>query len=408
MPQLTMSLPLRVSAPRAPRRSVVFATLLVLLALAAIPSAASARVSQGFAGVTLEGPLYPDTDAHLSLTHEMDRMVASGVESVRATFNWSSAQPYASWSDVPASKMGQFVAGPGNVPTDFTITDQLVTLAAQHRLSVLPVVVYAPFWDRTGGRLQPANNGPYAQFLTALIARYGPNGSFWASHPQVPRQPIRAWQVWNEPDVSLYWTHPENFQPSYVALLKAAHDAIKHADPGATVVLAGMPNYSWEYLKGIYRIKGARSLFDVVAVHPYTNEPAGVVSILYRVRQVMNSYGDGRKSILASEIGWPSALYQSHQKYGYKTTEAGQASKTAALLPMLAGNRSRLRLMGFDYETWMNTEYHEAPSFNFSGLVKFTKSGKALAKPALTAYRNAALAMERCRRKGAQATACLH
>ena len=45
-------------------------------------------------------------------------------------------------------------------------------------------------------------------------------------------------------------------------------------------MLAGLPNYSWLELGRIYRVPGARNLFDVVAVHPYTKTPQGVLTIL--------------------------------------------------------------------------------------------------------------------------------
>ena len=32
----------------------------------------------------------------------------------------------------------------------------------------------------------------------ALVGRYGPAGSLWAERPELPRIPIRAWQVFNE------------------------------------------------------------------------------------------------------------------------------------------------------------------------------------------------------------------
>ena len=54
-------------------------------------------------------------------------MARSGVETVRTVFDWSRAQP-----------------APG--VTSFTETDRLVTLAAAHRIDLLPVVIYSPGW----------------------------------------------------------------------------------------------------------------------------------------------------------------------------------------------------------------------------------------------------------------------
>ncbi len=390
-------------------RPVVLTLVCVLLGLttlATVASPASARVPQGFVGVTVGGPLYPITDHRLSLNHEFNLMVADGVESIRATFNWGAAQPYESWDQVPAARASEFVNGPDGVPTTFAATDPLVAEAAEHGMTFLPVVVYSPYWDavKTGSRVQPAKDAPYANYLTALIERYGPQGTFWSSNPSLPKRPIRAWEIWNEPDIDTYWSVTK-FEPSYVALLGAAHQAIKQADPGAKVVLAGMPNYSWAYLKAIYQIHGARSSFDEVGVHPYTNQPPGVITILDRVRATMDRYGDRHKPLLVTEIGFPSALHQTRYNVGWKTTEAGQATKTGALLALLAADRHRLGLTSFDYETWINVEYRNAPIFNFSGLIAF-RAGKRVVKPALASFRHAVLVTESCRRKGALATVC--
>ena len=70
------------------RRLGLFLCILTLTpaVLAAAP-AASARVPQGFVGMMADGVLF---DHHISLTHQLDLMVASGVESLRTVFDWSS------------------------------------------------------------------------------------------------------------------------------------------------------------------------------------------------------------------------------------------------------------------------------------------------------------------------------
>jgi hypothetical protein len=308
---------------------------------------------------------------------------------------------------VPAAQKSQFTDELG-VPTRFDQLDQLVAAAARHRLSLLPTVLYAPPWDAAPvsntSYPQPSSVVPYAAFLTALVDRYGPHGSFWQHHS--PKVPIRMWQIWNEPNLRLFWPQ-QPFASSYVALLAAAHAALKLADPGAQVVLAGMPNYSWLSLRQIYAVPGAARLFDVVSVHPFTRDPAGVITIIGKVRHVMNASGDRRKPIIADEISWPSSLGRTPHTEGYDfaTTQRGQARNIAALLPMLAHDQSRLGLRGFDYYDWAGAEQPGGRVFNFAGLFRFTISG-LIAKPAFYAFRRAALSLERCRRKGAVATVC--
>jgi hypothetical protein len=346
-------------------------------------------VPQGFVGMNVDGPLL---NSPTSLPQVFDKMVASGVESVRVAFNWSAAQPLQ------------------NGPIDFTQTDEIVGLAAQRRLMVLPIVLYAPAWDATshpaGTLAAPATDAPYAAYCRALVERYGPRGSYWAQHPRAPRRPIRMWQIWNEPNFVYDWPI-RPFAPSYVKLVRAAHAAIKQADPGAKVVLAGMPDFAWEYLAQIYAVKGARTDFDVVAVHPYTQQPKNVIKFLQLVRNVMDRHGDARKPLLATETGWNSSLGRRPSDDDCcQTTERGQARDVKALLPLLGAHRRQLNLIGFYYYTWLTHEYTRAPSFNFAGLFNLTNN-RIVAKPVFDTFRRAALALEQCRQKGNVATRCL-
>jgi hypothetical protein len=366
-------------------------------------------VPPGFVGMVLDGPLYPVTQPPLDMATQLDSMVATGVETVRATFDWANSQPYRNFSQVP-SDVGKYTDVSG-VPTDFTELDRLVELAAQRRLTILPTVLDSPKWDRiTDGRSvidRPRTNAPYTRFLKALVQRYGSNGSFWRLNPGIPKVPIRQWQIWNEPNIRAFWS-AQPYAKTYVSLLQAAHSAIKGADHRAKVVLAGLPNYAWIALKRIYAVKGARSLFDIVAVHPYTKQPSGVITILTRVRQTMTAAGDGRKPMIADEISWPSSQGQTPHNTGFDfaTTPAGQARNIAAMLPMLGSERVKLGLRAFYYYTWIGTEQRNGLAFDFAGLLRL-KSGKVSDKPAFTAFRRAALALERCRQRGTVATRCL-
>ncbi len=388
----------------------------IALTCSAAPSAAAASkatpVPFGFVGVDVDQPVWPNSGVDLS--QQLDEMVASGVDSVRAVVDWSAAQPYSSWSQVPQDQAGQFV-DVGGIPTDFTDTDALIAQTAQHGITVLPVVMNAPAWDAHsfpyGDIAVPRTPGPYAAFVKALVLRYGPHGSFWSENPQIPRVPVREWQIWNEPNVYAFWPQsPPPWYLGYVTLLKAAHAAIKQADPRAKVVLAGLPNYSWLDLAKIEK-HGGRKLFDVAAVHPYTKSPKGVIEIIGFVRRVLDRYGGSRKPILADEISWPSAKGTGAEGVGFDivTTEAGQAKKIAKMLPLLARDRRRLGLAGFYYYDWASQGIPANGAFDYAGLFAYHGSDFQFSpKPAYYSFRSAALRMEGCRAKGALATECLH
>lgn len=352
-----------------------------------------------------DGPLF---DPQVDLDKQLSKMVSSGVERVRVEFNWRIAQPYKTWADVPADQKSQFTNGPHNVPTNFGYTDQIVTAAAKHQLSLLPVVLYAPRWDASprGTHFEPENDRPYGRYLTALVKRYGPGGTFWSSHSSVHAMPIRRWQIWNEPNLSYYWnTNQPTFAPSYVALLRVAHKAIKAVDPHAEIVLGSLVNYGWRGLALIYQIHGARGLFDAVSSNPYTSKPSGVITILSLMRRMMNKHGDQAKPLIATEVGWPSAKGKTKQNFGFNTNERGQAKKLTQLLPLLAANRRALGLESFYYYTWMSTDQRGAVSWAFSGLLQWTGS-KVRAKPAYPAFQRAALKLEGCSQKKTTPLSC--
>jgi hypothetical protein len=399
---------------RRPQIQALASALIALLVLAGTASglpqarsAAVATVPQGFVGVNIDGPVF---SSEVNFGQQLDTMVSSGVESVRFTINWSSSQPFPSYKALNAAGADPTnYTDIGGVPTDFSATDSVVETAAARGLRLLPVVMYAAGWDASKNSdtqfPRPARNGPYVDFVRALVRRYGPNGTLWKENPGMPKLAVRMWQIWNEPSLPTFW--PDRpFERSYVSLLRAAHAGIKSTDPGAKVVLGGLPNYSWQQLRPIYQTPGARNAFDVVAIHPYTTKPTGVITILQLNRAVMNQFGDARKPILATEVGWPSSLGKAPQALG--VTEAGQARDIAAVMPLLASYRKSLNLLGFYIFDWMGDEHRGAYSYNYAGLFRFNAtSDKVVAKPSYAAFRNAALAMEGCRKKGSTATRCV-
>jgi hypothetical protein len=368
--------------------------------------AASLPVPSTFVGVDADGPMLDPSKSGLNLATQFNTMVAHGVGSVRVAFNWATAQPYQTMADVPSGQQGQFTDVNG-VPTNFSQTDELVQLAAQRGVALLPTVLYAPNWDAVDndtGVDYPATPGPYAAYLTALIGRYGPHGSFWSSHPQVPRMPIRQWQIWNEENLGYYWRQP--FASSYATLLHAAHDAIKRADPGAKVVLGALTNFAWESIGQLYKVPGFRNWFDIASVNAFTKKPADVILYLQLMRNSLDHFHQGRKAMIASELSWPSAVGETPDHYDFDTTQSGQARNILQLLPMLGADRRKLGLLGFYYYTWISVETYGAQDFAFAGLLGQTSYGRVFSKPALAAFGNAALALELCKRKSSNATRC--
>jgi hypothetical protein len=144
---------------------------LALAALLGTAAPVAARdVPRDFYGTVLDGDVLGAPTAVLA--QQWPRMASSGAETVRVVFSWSLAQPVA------------------RGPIDFSATDALVAGAAGHGLDVLPVVMYTPGWaraDPTAVASPPVRNADYTAYLTALVGRYGPDGSFWSGLPGIAR-----------------------------------------------------------------------------------------------------------------------------------------------------------------------------------------------------------------------------
>lgn len=344
-----------------------------LLALALLPAPAHARdVPHEWLGVQADGPL---TEPGGAFDSEYDGMAAAGVETVRVAFDWSRAQ-----------------ATPD--ATDLSASDAVVAAAARRRLRVLPVVHRTPGWAAArpgdGPASAPAGSEAYTRFLTALVGRYGPRGTLWAEHPELPRMAIRDWQVWNEPNLTRYWTS-QPFAKPYVKLLRASRKALRAADPGSRTILAGLPNESWTALRAIYHA-GGRGSFDVVALHPYTGRPRNVIRLIQFARREMRRYRDARRPVWLTELSWPASKGKTAGAPGFVTDEKGQASRLRLALSLLARDRRKYRIERVVWYTWLSREGSQN-AFDWSGLRRL-RDGQVVSAPSLGVFRAAARRLE--------------
>ncbi|MBX5470207.1 MAG: hypothetical protein IRZ21_09955 [Thermoleophilaceae bacterium] len=350
--------------------------------LAAAPAQARRDVPRGFYGAVLDGAVAQAPDAQWA------RMARAGVESVRTVFSWEAAQP-----------------SPG-APPSFERTDRLVAGAVAHGIEPLPVVIYAPQWARADPTVlesPPRDPAEYASFLAALVRRYGSSGSFWAEHPELPRRPLRYWQVWNEPQLRYQWYTPD-FAKGYGALLRAAYKAVKRADPRAKVVLAGATNLAWDALDELYRRGGIHGFFDVAALHPYTSTAERVLRAVALFRAVLRRHGDGRVPLWITELGWPASKGKVRSGNTLQTTPRGAAARLSRAYDLLARTRRRpaYGVSRAYWYTWASSYEGGISIFDYTGLYRYA-GGRSRATPQLVAYRRSARRHEGCVKSAAGA-----
>ena len=211
---------------------------------------------------------------------------------------------------------------------DWSFADRIVSQVESHGLDLVARLDHQPYWAGEYTNGPPANYGDFGDFVYALASRYAGR--------------IRAYQIWNEPNLSREWGERPPNPTEYTALLKIGYQRIKEADPNAMVISAGLtPTSRWdhvavpdvEFLRGMYAA-GAKPYFDVlgahgagfkappeidpgiVAEHPVWGNPGDTSPPeLKRVycfrhvedlRQVMVENGDADKQVAILEFGWTS------------------------------------------------------------------------------------------------------
>jgi hypothetical protein len=309
----------------------------------------------------------------------LETQAEAGVGLIRQTFDWSRIE----------LEQGRF---------DFSVYDPWMEQLAEQRMRVLPILFNPPAFHSAKparaakrGTYPPKRPEDIAAFARALVERYGPEGSFWEDH-DVPKTPIRSWQVWNEPNLPVYWPSGPD-AAEYTALLSAAAEAIKEADPQAEVVTAGLPNSDkgepFQAFLDQMLDAGAGEAADTIAIHPYATEVGGTVRAIRRMRRTLEDRGV-EKPIWITEIGWATQGPRSAFTVGMR----GQADRITDLFDQLAKLRTELDIRGVVYYNWRDSEPFEG-GFDFFGLHAGLLTLNAVEKPGFLAFERGAKKLSR-------------
>ena len=320
-----------------------------------------------FIGLVAEDLLAGDEDYRKDM---LQKQAEAGVGVIRQTFDWSKIE-----------------TEPGSY--DFGAYDSWVEALAEQRMRVVPILFNPPAFHSSQppqgarrGTYPPKRARDIAGFARALVERYGPDGSFWDDH-DVPKTPIRSWQVWNEPNLPTYWASGPD-AAEYADLLRAAAEAIHDADPQAEVVTAGLPNSKRgvpfeQFLDGMLDA-GAGDAADTIAIHPYATEVSGAVGALRRTRRALGGAGLDNP-IWITEVGWATQGPRSPFTVGMR----GQAERITDFFAEVARLRERLGIRGAVYYNWRDSQPFEG-GFDFFGLHTGLLTVNAVEKPGFLAF----------------------
>jgi polysaccharide biosynthesis protein PslG len=257
-----------------------------------------------------------------------DKALPAGVKWLREEFKWGKIEP-------------------SNDQWDFHDYDVVMAEAAKRGLNVMPLLHGTPDWAG-GDQSIPEDPSEFAEFTAQVVKRYGPAGSFWAAHPELPKLPAQWYEVWNEPYYK--FSAGNRVDPArYARLFKAAAQAGKAADPATRWLVASefeIQTYTGKWVEWpramVEAVPDLGQWADAIAVHPYAKHQAPGTPFgdyandkflrLNLIRDLFRRAGVD-KPYWITEIGWSTCTSGSP----CVDSEARQAANLTEMFSLLRG-----------------------------------------------------------------------
>ena len=191
---------------------------------------------------------------------------------------------------------------------DWTKTDAVYAAMQQSTPDPIMLLFNAPVWARDPSATCPSGGGcgfpplatydaDWQAFVRAAITRY---------------PDVRAVEVWNEPNLAIFWA-PAADPSRYSVLLQEAHAAVAAAGSDAPVLTGGLIPATTgngnmaakDFLSQVYADAGATA-FEGIGAHPYPHQAPYVDTMWKRLNgleAVRDANDDGATPLWITEVG---------------------------------------------------------------------------------------------------------
>lgn len=261
---------------------------------------------------------YPEETTTMQIIrNDMELLKNSGTKLLRISFGW----------DAIESEKDNY---------NWLFWDDFVKMAVdEYGITLVPYICYMPRWNSTGEtdslwfwNYTPKDYNEFGQFMKDIVTRYKP----W----------IKTWELWNEPDIWVYWRgNSEEFS----RFVKIGSKAVREADPSAKVVLGGLA-HKVEFTRELFRDHDISPFVDIVNMHNYYETWSGypieqIESYVNEISDIIQRWGN-KQSLWMAEVGYStwrmekskvSSDYNAY--YDYEHTPQYQAVELVKTLAMV-------------------------------------------------------------------------
>lgn len=223
---------------------------------------------------------YPEETTTMQIIkNDFEFLKKHNINLLRISFGW----------DAIETEKGKF---------EWLFWDDFVKMAVDdYGITLVPYICYTPQWISRGAsdtlffwNYPPKDFNEFGVFMTHLVNRY--------------KDRIKTWELWNEPDIEIYW---QGSVKEFAEFIKVGADAVKKADPSSKVVLGGLA-YDPYFLLHLFRDNGLSPYIDIVNCHNYyetwhRHPIESITEYINEISDIIWRYGNNQ-SLWMAEVGY--------------------------------------------------------------------------------------------------------
>ncbi len=223
---------------------------------------------------------YPEeTTTMETIRKDFELLKSCGIDLLRVSFGW----------DAIENEKDKY---------DWLFWDDFVKIAVEeYGITLVPYICYMPRWNSTGEQdtmwfwnYTPKDYEQFGEFMKDIVTRYKP----W----------VKSWELWNEPDIWVYW---RGNSEEFAKFVKIGSKAVHEADPTATIVLGGLA-HNIDFTRQLFRDHGISPYVDVVNIHNYYETWSGhpiehITDYINEIADIIQRWGN-KQSMWMAEVGY--------------------------------------------------------------------------------------------------------
>ena len=225
---------------------------------------------------------------------------------------------------------------------DFALQHRTFDACQKRGLRLLTILTFFdPRYEKGRSVSTPKGREAYARFCAHMAREFKGKGVIW--------------EMWNEPNVGVFW-NPKPSATEYAAAIKMAVIAMREANPDCTIIAPNTSGVDIKYIETCFK-HGLLDYIDGVNVHPYGEVPEINFQRYLHLQSLIKRYG-GTTPIVNSELGFPQLLPTTANYIARTQQKQAALIIRSILIDFMAGVAIRIIYTNRDYDDKM--EWFEA------------------------------------------------